>query len=56
MANKKKTDVYAPVKQANESYSELNIVEDGNDPINSAEEDAVAAFKGHIERQDGEGR
>ncbi|MFD1956775.1 hypothetical protein ACFSL6_22010 [Paenibacillus thailandensis] len=47
--------VYAPVKHRNEQYDESRIVYDGNDSIEDAEEAAVAAVKGHIERQDLEG-
>lgn len=49
-------DVYAPVTATNKKYAEDKIAEDQNDPINSTEEDAVAAVKGHIERQDLEGQ
>lgn len=54
MANNQ--DVYAPVNAKNDDYDSSKIVEDGKDPIQSAEEDAVAAIKGHIEKQDLEGR
>lgn len=50
-----KNKVYAPVKQSNEQYDEDRIVYDGGDPIEDAEEAAVAAVKGHIEKQDLEG-
>ncbi|WP_248924780.1 hypothetical protein [Paenibacillus hamazuiensis] len=49
-------DVYAPVSYKNEQYDSRNIVEDGNDPIDDAAEDAMAAIKGHIEKQDQEGQ
>ncbi|WP_170143698.1 hypothetical protein [Paenibacillus flagellatus] len=48
-------DVFAPVNMKNEQYDNRRIVEDGSDPIQSAEEDAMAAIKGHIEKQDREG-
>lgn len=48
--------VYAPVNRKNEQYENRRIVEDGNDPIQSSEEDAIAAIKGHIEKQDREGQ
>lgn len=49
-------DVYAPVTNRNDRYDENSIVEDGIDPIDDADEDAIAAIKGHIEKQDLEGR
>ncbi|MDF2961320.1 MAG: hypothetical protein K0S39_3055 [Paenibacillus sp.] len=50
-------DTYAKVQANNNQYSERNIVEDGaTNAIQNSEEEAMAAIKGHIERQDQEGR
>ncbi|XEC97350.1 hypothetical protein AB6A23_12810 [Paenibacillus tarimensis] len=53
--NKQNLDVYAPVKASNTDYDERKIIDDDNNPINSEAENAMAAIKGHIERQDMEG-
>lgn len=56
MSQQSQDDVYAPVNAKNAAYDERRIVdEDGKDPINDTAEDAMAAIKGHIERQDLEG-
>lgn len=52
----KQNDFFAPVNRKNEQYDNRNIVEDHTDPIQSSEEDAIAAIKGHIEKQDQEGQ
>ncbi|MEF3305247.1 hypothetical protein [Paenibacillus sp. GYB003] len=49
-------EVFAPVKMNNDPYDSRMIAEDGADPIESEEEDAMAAIKGHIEKQDLEGQ
>ncbi|AJY75729.1 hypothetical protein [Paenibacillus beijingensis] len=56
MDDRKESDIYAPVTNRNDRYDESRIVEDGTDPIDDSEEDAIAAVKGHIEKQDWEGR
>lgn len=48
-------DIELQVTAKNELYDNRNIVEDGKDVINDSEEDAIAAIKGHIEKQDQEG-
>lgn len=48
-------EIYAPVTSRNERYDKTRIIEDGNDPIEDPDADAIAAVKGHIERQDLEG-
>jgi len=47
-------EVYAPVTNKNEKYDNSRIVDDKVDPIDDAAEDAFAAIKGHIEKQDEE--
>ena len=48
-------EIHAHVKSRNDQYDESQIVEDGTDPITDPDIDAIAAVKGHIERQDLEG-
>lgn len=55
MVDKKDGSVYAPVTNRNDRYDDSRIVEDGTDPIDDSVEDAIAAVKGHIEKQDWEG-
>lgn len=49
------TEIFAPVTSRNEHYDKSRIVVDGNEPIKDPDVDAIAAIKGHIERQDLEG-
>ncbi|RCW48085.1 hypothetical protein [Paenibacillus prosopidis] len=53
--NDRELEKYVPVTSRNERYDESRIVEDGNEPIKDPDVDAIAAVKGHIERQDLEG-
>lgn len=48
-------EIYANVTRRNDRYDESRIVEDGTEPIENSDVDAIAAVKGHIERQDLEG-
>lgn len=48
-------EIYANVTRRNDRYDESRIIEDGTDPIENSDVDAIAAVKGHIERQDLEG-
>lgn len=48
-------EIYAPVESRNNRYDESRIVEEGSNPIQNSDVDAIAAIKGHIERQDLEG-
>ncbi|KRE44858.1 hypothetical protein [Paenibacillus sp. Soil522] len=48
-------EIYANVTRRNDRYDESRIVEDGTEPIENSDADAIAAIKGHIERQDLEG-
>ena len=48
-------EIYANVTSRNDRYDESRIIEDGTDPIENSDVDAIAAVKGHIERQDLEG-
>jgi hypothetical protein len=50
MAKKQDNDAF--VENQNDKYSRRNIVEDDSSAIQSSEEDAIAAIKGHIEKQD----
>ncbi|MBP1153728.1 MULTISPECIES: hypothetical protein [unclassified Paenibacillus] len=50
-------ETYAKVQANNDRYKERTIVEDGTtNAIHNPDEDAIASIKGHIERQDQEGR
>ncbi|MDQ1911475.1 hypothetical protein RAC89_13625 [Paenibacillus sp. GD4] len=49
-----RNDNDAFVTNSNEKYDRSRIVEDGTNAIHSPEEDAIAAIKGHIEKQDEE--
>lgn len=48
-------EIYANVTRRNDRYDESRIIEDGTEPIENSDVDAIAAVKGHIERQDLEG-
>ncbi|HTG71379.1 MAG TPA: hypothetical protein VL921_19130 [Candidatus Udaeobacter sp.] len=48
-------EIYANVTSRNDRYDESRIIEDGTEPIENSDVDAIAAVKGHIERQDLEG-
>lgn len=54
MAESETKNVYAPVKMTGDSDEGRRIIEDGTDPIDNTVEEAIATFKGHIEKQDEE--